>query len=467
MNITQKQVLSVAFIALIGVLLWFFFRPEGISEEGAHFFSIFAATIVGIVLRPFPMGVIAVLSLTVCLVTKMLTFAEAFSGFQNEIVWLVVFAFFISRGFIVTGLGNRMAYCVMSYLGKSSLGLGYGLVATDYLLSPVIPSITARSGGIVYPIFRALADIFTGDSYDPKMGSFLAMSAFQGTVISSAMFLTAMAGNPLVVELAGSQGVEITWRLWAVAAFVPGICSLIVVPYALYRTVSPTIKKTPHARELAIKKLKEMGSISSSEWIVLTVFLLLIFLWILGPTIHLKATVAAMIGLAALLLTGILRWKDVLEEHVAWDTFIWFATLITLATYLNRSGFTVWFSQLIVGHVTGLNWEVGFTIIALIYFYSHYLFASNVAHIGAMYTPFLLVAVALGTPIIPAALLLGFLSSLFGGLTQYGCGPAPIYFGSGFLTIKEWWKLGAVAGICNFVIWLVIGGLWWKVLGLW
>jgi DASS family divalent anion:Na+ symporter len=218
---------------------------------------------------------------------------------------------------------------------------------------------------------------------------------------------------------------------------------------------------------MAADKLKALGPMKGKEWIMLGCFLLLIVLWVLGPRIGMKATVAAMIGLAVLLLSGIIKWKDVLEEHGAWDTFVWFATLITLAAYLNKLGFTTWFSQFVVGHVGGMEWVAGFIIVSLIYFYSHYFFASCVAHIGAMYAPLLIVSIALGTPPELAALLLGFFSSLMGALTHYGSGQAPILFGTGYLTTAQWWKMGFLSSLVNIGIWMVAGGIWWKILGLW
>jgi len=452
---------------LIGLILWVLPEPNGVPEKGWDLFAIFVATMLAVILKPLPMGVIAIFSLTITVVTNTLTFAEAFSGFSNDVVWLVVFAFFVARGFVLTGLGERMAYKVMSLLGKNSLGLGYGLVATDLFLSPAIPSVTARVGGIVYPITKALAEVFTGKSHDPKMGGFLSMSAFQGSVITSALFLTAMAGNPLIAELAKIQGVEISWASWAVAAIVPGILSLITIPYLIFRLASPVIRQTPHAKEMAMEKLAQMGPIKFNEWVMLGIFLLLITLWILGPHIGMKAVVAAMMGLAILLLSGIMKWKDVIEETGAWDTFIWFATLVTLSSFLNKFGFMNWFSQWVVSHVAGFEWMIGFILVALVYFYSHYFFASNVAHIGAMYAPLLIVAIALGTPPELAALTLAFFSNLFGGLTHYGSGPAPIFFGTGYVSTTTWWKVGLICSAVNIGIWMIFGGLWWKILGLW
>lgn len=463
----MKNALLLGFAILVGILFWFIPEPEGVHENGWNLFAIFVATMIAVILRPYPMGVIAILSLTFTVATNVLSFSDAFSGFSNDVVWLVVFAFFVARGFTLTGLGNRLAYKIMSALGKNSLGLGYGLVATDLILAPAIPSVTARVGGIIYPMVKSLAEVFTGPSHDPKMGGFLCLTAYQGSAVTSAMFLTAMAGNPLIAELAKGQGIEITWASWAIAAIVPGILSLTVIPYVLFKIISPTIRKTPHAKEMAADRLRQMGPMKLKEWIMLGTFILLIFLWVVGSWIHMKATVAAMIGLVILLFSGILKWKDVIEETGAWDTFVWFATLVTLSSFLNKFGLTTWFSQWVVSHVSGFEWIVGFFFISLVYFYTHYFFASSVAHIGAMFAPLLIVSIALGTPPELAVLLLAFFSNLYAGLTHYGSGPAPILFGMGYVSVATWWKLGFVISVVNICIWMLIGGLWWKLLALW
>jgi DASS family divalent anion:Na+ symporter len=113
----------------------------------------------------------------------------------------------------------------------------------------------------------------------------------------------------------------------------------------------------------------------------------------------------------------------------------------------------------------GVNWSVAFPVLCLLYFYSHYLFASQTAHVSSMYAAFLSVSVAVGTPPLLAALALGFLSNLFSSLTHYGSGPAPVMFGSGYVQLGAWWKLGALAGVINLLIWSTIGVLWWRIIG--
>jgi DASS family divalent anion:Na+ symporter len=435
-----------------------------------HLLAIFLGTIVGIILKPLPMGAVAVVGIAATAVSGTLTISQSLSGFGNRVIWLIVLAFFISRGFIKTGLGARIAYVFMALLGRRSLGLGYGLVATDLVLAPAIPSNTARAGGVVFPILRSVAEAYGSrptDGTAGKVGAFLTVVAFQGTVVTSAMFLTAMAANPLAAELAGNLGVEVTWAGWAVAAAVPGLLSLLLVPWLLYRLFPPEVRRTPEAREFALDRLGEMGSMDRSEWIMVGCFALLIGLWVLSGPLNLHTTSTALLGLVVLLATGVLTWDDVLGETGAWDTLVWFSALVMMASFLTELGLIPWFSQAMGGVFGTWGWKGAFLGLVIVYFYSHYFFASNTAHVSAMYAPFLGVALAVGTPPILAALVLGFASNLFSSMTHYGTGPAPVLFGAGYVDVADWWRLGFIVSLANLVIWLGVGSLWWRFLGLW
>ena len=379
-------------------------------------------------------------------------------------------AFFISRGFIKTGLGARIAYLFMSAFGKRSLGLAYSMITTDLVLAPAVPSNTARSGGVIFPILKSIARSYGSEPDDGtarRIGAFLIKTSFQGTVITSTMFLTAMAANPLAAQIAGNAGVEITWGSWALAALVPGLVSLAVVPWILYKIYPPEIKETPAATRIARDHLEEMGRLKPEEWIMLGTFLLLLLLWIFGSQLGINSTTAALVGLAVLLVSGALSWNDVLHEKGAWNTLVWFAALVMMATYLNELGLIPWFSQTIGGAVQGISWITAFLVLSLVYFYSHYFFASNTAHVSSMYGAFLAVAIAVGTPSMLAALVLAFFSNLFSSTTHYGTGPAPVLFGSGYVEMGTWWKLGGLISVVNILIWMGVGGLWWKLLGIW
>ncbi|XP_028779987.1 LOW QUALITY PROTEIN: dicarboxylate transporter 1, chloroplastic-like [Neltuma alba] len=456
-----------------GVLIWFAPVPAGVSKNAWQLLAIFLGTIVGIISQPLPLGAVAILGLGVSVLTKTLTFAAAFSGFGDPIPWLICLAFFFARGFIKTGLGNRIAYQFVSLFGSSSLGLGYSLVFSEALLAPAIPSVSARAGGIFLPLVKSLCVACgsnAGDGTEDRLGSWLMLTCFQTSVISSAMFLTAMAANPLCATLtANSINQTIGWLDWAKAAIVPGLVSLVLVPLILYVIYPPTVKASPDAPKLAREKLQQMGPMTTEEKTMAITLFLTVGLWIFGAALKVDAVSAAILGLSVLLVTGVVTWKECLAEGVAWDTLTWFAALIAMAGYLNKYGLISWFSQTVVKFVggLGLSWQLSFGILVLLYFYSHYFFASGAAHIGAMFTAFLSVASALGTPPYFGAMVLSFLSNLMGGLTHYGIGSAPVFFGANYVPLAKWWGYGFLMSIVNIIIWLGVGGVWWKAIGLW
>lgn len=157
----------------------------------------------------------------------------------------------------------------MKRFGKKTLGLAYALVGVDLILAPATPSNTARAGGIMFPIIKSLSESFDSDpkqGSERKMGAFLIFTEFQGNLITAAMFLTAMAGNPLAQNLAESTAqVHITWMNWFLAALVPGLLSLIIVPFIIYKIHPPSIKQTPNAKNWADNELTKMGKISMPE----------------------------------------------------------------------------------------------------------------------------------------------------------------------------------------------------------
>ena len=252
---------------------------------GWRIFALFVATIVGIILKPLPVGALSLIAMSVATITHTLSLEEVLAGFHNEIAWLVVFAFFISLGFIRTGLGNRIGYYFVALFGKKTLGLSYGLLMSELILSPAIPSVTARTGGVIFPIVQSLAKSFGSDpalGTERRIGSFLMKVAYQGSTITSAMFLTAMAANPFLSGLTSEAGYTFSWGMWALGALVPGFLSLIFMPLIVYFFYPPAIRDTPDAAAFATHKLKEMGALKKEEWLMMSVFFLLLILWIFG-----------------------------------------------------------------------------------------------------------------------------------------------------------------------------------------
>ncbi|EEQ79752.1 anion permease [Staphylococcus warneri] len=457
---------------VVGLLIWALtpFKPDALDTQAWYMFAIFVATIIACITQPMPIGAVSIIGFTLTVLVGVVDIKTAVQGFGNNSIWLIAMAFFISRGFVKTGLGRRIALQFVKLFGKKTLGLAYSLVGVDLILAPATPSNTARAGGIMFPIIKSLSESFGSnpkDGTERKMGAFLIFTEFQGNLITAAMFLTAMAGNPLAQNLAEKTAhVHITWMNWFLAALVPGLVSLIVVPFIIYKMYPPTVKETPNAKQWAENELANMGPISIAEKFMTGIFIVALALWVTGSLIHVDATLTAFIALALLLLTGVLTWKDILNETGAWNTLVWFSVLVLMADQLNQLGFIPWLSQLIAHSLHGLSWPIVIVLLILFFFYSHYLFASATAHVSAMYAALLGVAVAAGAPPLFSALILGFFGNLLASTTHYSSGPAPILYGSGYITQKRWWTMNIVLGFVYFIIWIGLGSLWMKLIGI-
>ena len=444
--------------------------PEGVTPQSWRLLAIFAATITGSIVQPIPGAAIVLLGVTALALFNVLRINDALAGYADPVVWLVLAAFFISRGMIKTGLGRRIAFLFIKAIGRHSLGLSYALASTETVLATVIPSTGARSGGIIFPIAKSLAEAYESRPGPTarRLGAFLMTSVYQCNVIVCAMFLTGQASNPIIARFAQeTTGIEITYARWVTASIVPALLSLLVVPWLLYRVFPPEIKHTPAASEFASKELNLMGPMKWSERLMLMVFGLVAILWITTKLHGIDYAVVAMVGISVLLVTGVLDWEDLISEKAAWAVFIWYGGLIRMAEALGQTGITKRFAEAAAGLTTGWKWWLALASLLLIYFYAHYVFASITAHVTAMFVPFLIVILAAGTPVHLAVLSLAYFSNLGASLTHYGTTPAPIYFGAGYTTQRTWWTLGLITSVVTILIWSVVGFGWWKVLQLW
>ncbi|RKK03024.1 DASS family sodium-coupled anion symporter [Pseudoroseomonas wenyumeiae] len=463
--------------------------PEGLTPKAWALVAIFLTTIVAIILKVMPIGVMAMMAMTIVALSQVTStsskgaIADALASLSNPLIWLIVVAILISRGLKKTGLGNRIGLIFIALLGRKTVGIGYGLTICELVLAPFTPSNTARGGGIVHPIMKSIATAFDSDptkGTERKMGTYLSLVNMHANTITSGMFITATAPNPLVVDYVArvtNQSFHLSWTTWALCMLLPGLACLLLMPLALAVLAPPEVKATPHAIEYARAELRSMGPLSGGEKVMIGTFGLLLVLWanlpamIFGPAFTLDPTAVAFVGLFALIITGTIDWDDVLSEKSAWDTLIWFGALVMMAEQLNKTGVIAWFSELLRNGIAsaGMGWEAAAALLVLLFVFSHYFFASTTAHISAMMLAFLTVGVALVPPdyTVPFLLMMVAGSTIMMTLTHYATGTSPIIFGSGYVTLGTWWRVGFIMCVGELLIYATLGSLWWKLLGFW
>jgi L-tartrate/succinate antiporter len=384
----------------------------------------------------------------------------ALSGFSNGTVWLIFTAYMFSLGYEKTGLGRRISLLLIKGLGKKTLGLGYAVALSDLVLAPFTPSNTARSGGIIFPIIKNIPPLYgsTPESEPRKIGGYVMWVAMATTCVTSSMFLTGLAPNLLAIEiLQKTAKVSISWTDWFMAMAPACAILFLIVPYVVYLVYPPTIKESADAPKWAGAELKQMGGITRKETTMAVLAIMALALWIFGGKLF-DATTVALLGVCAMVLTGVIAWDDVISHKTAWNVLIWFATLVAMADGLARVGFLAWFAKVAAASMSGFTITALIVSLVLLFFFVHYMFASLTAHTTALLPVFLATALTVpNMPIKTLALLLCGTLGLMGILTPYATGPSPIYYGSGYISRKEYWLLGAGFGVLFIVVYLAVG----------
>ncbi|MEE6801726.1 SLC13 family permease, partial [Escherichia coli O8:H10] len=242
--------------------------PADVTPEAWQLLALFIGTIAAIIGKAMPIGAIAIVAIMLVAMTGVThpgkpsaALNDALSGFSNQLIWLIGLSIMLSQSLLKTGLGARIGYGFIALFGKRTLGIAWALTLAETLIAPVTPSNTARGGGIIHPIMRAIAESLgsqPGSSENGSTGRYLALVNYNINPISSAMFITATAPNPLIVSFLtkGSDGVlTMTWGMWAVAALLPAAVSLVVMPVVIWWLYPPAITRTPDAPRFARQRL--------------------------------------------------------------------------------------------------------------------------------------------------------------------------------------------------------------------
>jgi DASS family divalent anion:Na+ symporter len=448
-------------IALTGAV-WLWPPPEGLNDQAWRLFALFAGAIGSVVAGAFPILTASMLAAAIAVLSGVVAAERAWTGFANGTILLIVIAFLVARAVVKCGLGERIGHLVVARFGRSTLGLAYSLFLVDAVISPAFPSNTARSG-VLYPLAASLAGTAGATPDNPariRLGGFLMFSGVASLSLSSALWLTAMAANPLGTEIAKGFGLDIGFGRWLMASAVPTLAAMVLLPLVLYRVMKPEVTSTPDAPAAARAALRALGPLRRDEWIVLVTFVAMVTLWGLAGTVGLDSTAVAFLGLAIFMATGVLTASDLAKEGDVLGTYIWFALLFTMSTQLNELGFMGYLGQKLASAMLGATPLVAGVTLVLGYVLLHYLFVSQTAHLLALLAVFLDVGSKVGVPLATLAFLLLFATNFFSAITPQGSSANLLFAASGYFSQRDLYKLGAITTAFNLAVYLVVGLPW-------
>ena len=383
LGLNRKQ--AVPFVIAIGI--WFCPVPAGLTAPAWHLFAVFAAAIASVLIGAFPLLTASMLAVGAIVLTETITPAQAYSGFANSSVLLVVIAFIVAQAVVKTGLGRRISLFMVSRFGGSSLGLAYSIVLTDAAIAPAFPSNTAR-GGVLFPIVLSVAKGAGSNPEEPegrRLGGYLMFCGMAGLALSSALWMTATSANPIAVQIAEKAGLKIDFAKWFLASSVPSLIAIGLLPLIVAKIFPPGVGKTPEAPAAARRELAEMGNLSRDEWITAVTFIFMVAGWIFGHKLNLNTTSVAFMGFGVLLLANVITADDIAKQGDTLATFLWLSILFAMSGQLNELGFMGYVGERLAAGLGGLSWTTLYVTLIVLYVFIHYMFVSQTSQVLALF----------------------------------------------------------------------------------
>ena len=441
--------------------LWFAPVPEGLVPAAWHLFALFVAAIVSVVIGAFPILTASVLALAAAVLTGTLAPAQAYSGFANGTILLIVVAFLVARAVVKCGLGERLGHVVVSVFGRSTLGLGYSVFLVDGVIAPAFPSNTARSG-VLYPLVLSVAEAAgarpgrAGPAAAGQLPDVLGHGEPHGLV---GALVHGHGGEP--ARGRDRPRPRSRDRLRLVARRVLGAdarrdgapaARALQGHRARGHRDARGARAPPGGRSRRWARCaptRRSWPRRSWAW------------WSSGgrpATLGLDSTAVAFLGLGVLLATGVLTLGDIAKEGDVLATFIWFAVLFTLSGQLNELGFMGFLGERLAGALGGLSARPGRrssswspTSCSTTSSSARRRTCSRSSACSSTW------ASSSACPWRPLAFLLLFATNFFSANTPQGSSANLLFAGSGYLSQGELYRLGALTTAFNLAVYLVGG----------
>jgi anion transporter len=442
----------------------FWFLPLGIAPEAHKALAVGLFMIAAWMTQVLDHGITGILGCFLFWMLGIAKFETAFSGFADTSAWFLFGAVCFGMMAGKSGLARRLAFGVMRAVGHSYPRLLLGLIISNLLLTPVVPSGIARVV-IMAAIAMGLVDAFgVGKGSNIARGMFIVLvyqaTIFDKMVIAGASSITARGA----IEKFGE--VNVLWSQWALA-YLP--CDIIVVIVAWRLALwmyPPEVATLPGGADYLQREIRAMGPWSSAEIRAALLMSMAIGLWVTDFLHHIPAPMIGLgVGLLAIMpRIGLLDTEDVRKINYLPIFFV--AAAVSLSNVLAQTKALDVLTSIL------FNWIqpfIGTSVMSTLVLYwaaflYHIVIGNEIAMLGTSIPPLMTYAKQHG--IDPLTL---------GMIWTFGAGPKLFIYESAVLVVgysygyfdnKDMFKMGAALSIVTAVILLLLVPFYWPLIGI-
>jgi len=429
---------------------------DGLSPTGKKFLAVTAALIFLFMVEPIPLEITAICIGVFLVLMGIADVKDAWAAYMNPVVVFIMCCLIFAISLDKAGLTKRLGYFIVKKAGTNVVRFTFILAGGLGIASAFMHDAAAASIGIVtaIPLMRA-----AGIQPHSNTGKFIMLSipfaascGGMGSLIGGGRCMVSAA---FLKEFTGMEISFLDWMKFAMPAAVLTVPAAIFVVYLIFRP-DPSIK-LPQFDE-------ELGPFTPVEKKTLAIIAATFVLWFTKEYHGYHYSVTGMLGVAALVIFGILKWDDI-HTNLEWGTALFiFGGGISLGLAMDYSGAARYFANLFFPLVQGGGWLILFAAVGV--------FGAIVTNVMAN-----VAAAALVLPIvIPLARLEGVdprilalclgMATSFAMLLVIGCPPNAIAYSFRYFKASDLTKAGLVATPILLAILVLVAAIWWKILGL-
>jgi sodium-dependent dicarboxylate transporter 2/3/5 len=429
---------------------------DGLSPKAKRFLSILAVLIILFVVEPIPLEITAVLIGVFLVVMQVTDVKNAWAPYMHPVVIFIMCCLIFAIALDKAGLTKRLGYYIIKKAGNSITRFTFIIAIGLGLASSFMHDAAACAIGIVtmLPLMRAAG-------IEPHTSTAKFMMLSLPFACSCGGMGTLIGGGRCMVSAAFLKeftGIEITFFDWILYAMPAAVITVPIAVFIVYMVFRPDPKLILPAFD------EELGPMTVLEKKTIAIIVLSFSLWLTKGLHGIDYSITGMLGVAALVLFKVLKWRDI-NDNLEWGTALFiFGGGISLGLAMGYSGAADYFANLFFPLIQGKGWLVLFV---------------GVGVFGALVTNAManVAAAALILPIvIPMAQLEGvnpvILSLCLGMATSFamllviGCPPNAIAYSYRYFKSSDLTKVGLVTTPILLTVLVGVAAVWWKILGL-
>ena len=451
-------------LATIAVPLALWFAPLGLPAATQHGLAITAFMVVGWILEVTDYAITGLVGCFLFWALNVTKIDVAFSGFADSTSWFIFAALLLGTLSTKTGLAARLANAVMRRVGTSYAGVLLGLVVTNFLLTPVVPS------GISRVAIMGTITVGLIEAFGLQRGSNAARGMFLVTTYAAALFDKFMVSGAASITAHGlmerTGGVSVSWSQWF-AAYAPCDVLVVIAAWWLALKLFPAETTSLEGGAAYLQRQAEgFGPMTPVQKRAALLLLAAVLLWVTDFAHHINpAVVGVGVVLVALLpRVGVLGVEDLKRVNLL--PFIFVAAAVSMANVLTATkGLDLLTGFVFAKMLPLMNGALlSTTVLYWAAFVYHFALASEISMLASSIPP--LMAFSKANGLSPRFVGMVWTFAAGGKLFAYQNAVLVVGYAFGYFRGRDLLKFGLLLTVAEFMFLLPTVLFYWPLIGI-